>query len=57
MARSEFKRLVNDDGVGNGGPEKKINISKRAGALLRDQVDFVSVVFLTEDKVPGKVGH
>ena len=57
MARSEFKRLVNDDGVGNGGPEKKINISKRARALLGDQVDFVSVVFLTEDKVPGKVGH
>ena len=57
MARPEFKRLVNDGGAGNGGPKNKINISKRADALLRDQVDFVTVVFLTEDKVPGEVGH
>jgi len=57
MARPEFERLVNDGGVGNGGPESKINISKRANALLGDKVDFIRVIFLTEDKVPGEVGH
>ena len=57
MARPEFKRLVNDGGAGNGSSENKINISKRADALLGYKVDFIRVIFLTEDKVPGEVGH
>ena len=59
MARSQFKRLVDDGGADNGGRKnaKVVYGCHRARTLLGDKVNFVPVVFLTEDKVPGEVGH
>ena len=58
MARSKLKRLVDHDG-GARSCRRPQNIyeCRRAGALLGYKVNFVPVVFLTEDKVPGEVGH
>ena len=58
MARSEFKRLVDHDRAGRSCRRpKNIYECRRARALLGDQVNFITVVFLTKDKVPGEVGH
>ncbi len=57
MARPEFERRVNDGGVGCKRSQKDVLECRRAYALLGDKVDFIRVIFLTEDKVPGEVGH